>query len=59
MIGGADGPTAILTAGSGHPLAALSNLIGLAMTLVTLYSGYDYLKRNWALVAEGATRPKK
>lgn len=59
VIGGADGPTAILTAGSGHPLAGLSNLIGLVMTLVTLYSGYDYLKRNWSLVAEGATRPKK
>lgn len=59
VIGGADGPTAILTAGSGHPLAGLTNLVGLVMTLVTLYSGYDYLKRNWALVAEGATRPKK
>ncbi len=59
VIGGADGPTAILTAGSGHPLAPLSGLVGLVMTLVTLYSGYDYLKRNWSLVAEGATRPKK
>ena len=59
MIGGADGPTSILVAGSGHPLAPLSNLIGLVMTLVTLYSGYDYLKRNWDLVAEGATRPKQ
>lgn len=59
VIGGADGPTAILTAGSGHPLAGLTNLLGLVMTLVTLYSGYDYLKRNWSLVAEGATRPKK
>lgn len=27
-------------------------------TLVTLYSGYDYMHRNWALVAEGATKPK-
>ncbi len=59
VIGGADGPTAILTAGSGHPLAGVTNLIGLVMTLVTLYSGYDYMKRNWDLVAEGATRPKK
>ncbi|MCI8856868.1 MAG: CDP-diacylglycerol--glycerol-3-phosphate 3-phosphatidyltransferase [Clostridiaceae bacterium] len=59
IIGGADGPTAILTAGSGHPLAPVTNLIGLVVTLVTLYSGFDYLKRNWALVAEGATRPKK
>jgi CDP-diacylglycerol--glycerol-3-phosphate 3-phosphatidyltransferase len=31
---------------------------GWIMTLVTLYSGYDYLKRNWALVADGATKKK-
>lgn len=59
VIGGADGPTAILTSGSGHPLAPLTNIVGLVMTLVTLYSGYDYMKRNWNLVAEGATRPKE
>lgn len=29
---------------------------GWVMTLVTLYSGYDYLKRNWDLVADGATK---
>ncbi len=31
------------------------------MTLVTLYSGYDYLKRNWDIVADGAvgTRTSK
>ena len=31
---------------------------GIVMTLVTLYSGYDYLKRNWDLVADGATTKK-
>ena len=31
---------------------------GWIMTIVTLYSGYDYLHRNWDLVAEGATKPK-
>lgn len=31
---------------------------GVIMTLVTLYSGYDYLKRNWDLVADGATKKK-
>lgn len=31
---------------------------GWIMTIVTLYSGYDYLHRNWNLVAEGATKPK-
>ena len=29
-----------------------------AMTLVTLDSGYDYMHRNWDIVAEGATRSK-
>ena len=31
---------------------------GIVMTLVTLYSGYDYLRRNWDLVADGATTNK-
>ena len=30
-----------------------------AMTLMTLYSGYDYLKRNWDIVADGAVGSKK
>ena len=29
------------------------------MTLVTLYSGYDYLKRNWDIVADGAVGTRK
>lgn len=33
-------------------------VISWVVTLVTVYSGYDYLHRNWALVAEGATKPK-
>ena len=36
----------------------LTPIAGWVVTLVTIYSGYDYLHRNWALVAEGATRPK-
>lgn len=58
VIGGADGMTAIFVSG-GNPLGGITNIIGLIMTLVTLYSGYDYLKRNWDLVAEGATKPKQ
>lgn len=57
IIGGADGPTAIWV--SSGPLSGITNIIGAVMTFVTLYSGYDYLKRNWDLVAEGATKPKK
>lgn len=44
----------IVTGGAG----TITTAAGWIMTLVTLYSGYDYLHRNWALVAEGATRPK-
>lgn len=36
----------------------LTPIAGWAATLITIYSGYDYLHRNWALVAEGATKPK-
>ena len=36
----------------------LTPIAGWAATLITIYSGYDYLSRNWALVAEGATKPK-
>lgn len=38
--------------------AFLIQLCGWIMMIVTLYSGYDYLHRNWSLVAEGATKPK-
>ena len=36
----------------------LISLCGWVMMAITLYSGYDYLHRNWNLVAEGATKPK-
>ncbi len=36
----------------------LADVCAWAATLITLYSGYDYMHRNWALVAEGATKPK-
>ena len=54
-IGGADGQTAIMTTGN---LTWIPTVVSWVVTLVTIYSGYDYLHRNWALVAEGATRPK-
>ena len=28
------------------------------VTLVTIYSGYDYLKKNWDLIKDGAVKPK-
>lgn len=36
--------------------AAINTIAGWVMTLVTLYSGYDYLSRNWQLIADGATK---
>ena len=28
------------------------------VTLVTIYSGYDYLKKNWDLIKDGAVKAK-
>lgn len=45
----------------GQPTGMAAGLITVSvwvMTLMTLYSGYDYLHRNWDIVAEGATRAK-
>ena len=36
------------------PLAA----IGWGMTLVTLYSGFDYLRKNWDIIKDGAVKQK-
>lgn len=40
------------------PWETINSVTAWAMTLVTLYSGYDYMKRNWDIVAEGATSKK-
>lgn len=58
--------TSTITAGlEQNPLELMSSqralipqLVSWIVTLVTVYSGYDYLHRNWKLVAQGATRPK-
>lgn len=55
VIGGADGPTAILTSGLG---ASLPSIVAWVMTLVTLYSGWDYLSKNWDLIKDGAVKEK-
>ena len=41
--------------GTAHTLVVIA---GWVMTLMTLYSGYDYMHRNCDIVAEGATRSK-
>ena len=33
-------------------------VVGWVVTLVTIYSGYDYLKKNWDLIKDGAVKPK-
>lgn len=39
-------------------IGLIIQLTGWLMMIVTLYSGWDYLHRNWDIVAEGATKPK-
>lgn len=51
VIGGADGPTAVLTAGFGIP-----NIVAWVVTLVTIYAGIDYMVKNWDLVKDGAVK---
>ncbi len=35
---------------------AFPQLIGWVMTLFTIYSGYDYLKKNWDIIKDGAVK---
>lgn len=50
-------PPAILEAiNPGH--VSLVTIAGWVMTLVTIYSGYDYLKKNWDLIKDGAVKAK-
>lgn len=51
VIGGADGPTAVSTAGFGIP-----NIVAWVVTLVTIYAGVDYMVKNWDLVKDGAVK---
>lgn len=51
VIGGAAGPTAVLTAGFGIP-----NIVAWVVTLVTIYAGVDYMVKNWGLVKDGAVK---
>ena len=33
-------------------------IVGWVVTLVTIYSGYDYLRKNWDLIKDGAVKAK-
>lgn len=53
-ISSADGPTAVIMNYTPMPVM----LVGWVVTLVTIYSGYDYLKKNWDLIKDGAVKEK-
>lgn len=53
-ISSADGPTAVIINYTPRPIT----LVGLVVTLVTIYSGYDYLRKNWDLIKDGAVKEK-
>ena len=56
IIGGADGPTAIMVASHAGGTPQIPLLIAVVMTVVTLYSGFDYLRKNWDLIKDGAVK---
>lgn len=51
-----------ITAGSAWESNSITRILvplaGTVMMVMTLYSGWDYMHRNWDIVAEGATKPK-
>lgn len=58
-IGGADGPTAVAVFGvttvNGGGIG-IEMVVGWVMTLVTIYSGWDYLRKNWDIIKDGAVK---
>lgn len=55
VIGGADGPTSVVVMSSG---VSLPTIVAWVVTLVTLYAGIDYLRKNWDLIKDGAVKQK-
>ena len=53
-ISSADGATSVIMNYTPMPVM----LVGWVVTLVTIYSGYDYLKKNWDLIKDGAVKEK-
>ena len=37
---------------------SLIAVIGWVVTLVTIYSGWDYLRKNWDIIKDGAVKQK-
>ena len=40
------------------PSVTLIGIVGWVVTLVTIYSGYDYLRKNWDIIKDGAVKQK-
>ncbi len=59
IFGWADGESALYSIFAvrteGDPVLIV---VGWVVTLVTIYSGYDYLKKNWDLIKDGAVKAK-
>ena len=53
-----DGVTAVMVIPNADGTPLLLTIVGWVVTLVTIYSGYDYLKKNWDLIKDGAVKAK-
>lgn len=40
------------------PAVTLIDIVGWVVTLVTIYSGWDYLRKNWDIIKDGAVKQK-
>lgn len=45
-----------LTGTDGYPTFVY--FVGWMITLVTIYSGFDYLRKNWDIIKDGAVKEK-
>ena len=53
-----DGVTAVMVMPHTDGMPLLLTIVGWVVTLVTIYSGYDYLRKNWDLIKDGAVKAK-
>ena len=56
-LNSADGMTGTTVFVTGEPDMLLT-IAGWVITLVTIYSGFDYLRKNWDIIKDGAVKEK-
>ena len=56
-LNSADGMTSTAVFVTGEPDMLLT-IAGWVITLVTIYSGFDYLRKNWDIIKDGAVKEK-